>query len=631
MMSRMKAQASSLMVKIILGLIVLVFVFWGTGSYRAGQLNRVALVNGTGVSLDLFRVEYENIVQELRGQFGGTLPDGALEMFNVRERALWRTIDRELLHQEAERLKLRVTDEEIANLIFKSPNFQKDGRFDRTLYENFLKDQRTSAPVFESRQREMMLINKLYTLTMGGVQVSSDEALDAYLYQNLRLGVEAALFQPSHFTPAEPGEEAVLAYYGTNKEKYKIEERIRVAYVRFSPEDFLGKIPELTEEELGNAYENQKARFEEPERVEASHILLTLAPNAPAADVEEAKTKLLGVRKQALEGSDFASLAREFSQCPSAAEGGNLGVFTREEMIKPFSDAAFAMKEGEISEPVRTPYGWHLIRISRHFPAGVRTFDEVRGELLVELKDEKAASMAYDVADDAYEAVLKGADLKEISRDWNVGVQETAFFGSGGPTEIRNSHVFAERAFSLADGEVSELLEIAGSVYLVSPMEREPARIPELDEIRETVLLDMRKAEADSMAKTEAEVTLAKLKANEDLPTGTLTKTGLFGRSGEIPGLGNYPALTRAAFSLPKTENLPAAPVVLPDGYAVFKVVERIYPDEKDFGAVRERIEDQLRVEKQSRMRNQWMLSLREKAKIEIQPGFQGTQENSGE
>lgn len=623
MLSRMKEKASSLMIKIILGLIVLVFVFWGTGSYRAGQLNRVALVNGTGIGLDLYRTEYENLVRDLREQFGGALPDGILEMLKVREKALWRVIDKELLLQEAENLKLQVTDAEIADLISHLPLFHQNGAFDIQLYHDFLKKRGTNAPLFEAQQRETMLINKLYTLVLGGIQVSVDEALDAYLHQNLRLGVEAAIFNPARFTPAEPGEEAVLAYYETNKERYRIEERIRVAYLRFSPEDFLKKVTEIDEEELLNTYESQKKRFHEPERVEASHIFLTLSPNASEEEVSEAKNKILEIRKQALAGADFAALAKEFSQCPSAVQGGDLGVFTREEMIGPFSDAAFVLKAGEIGEPVRTPYGWHLIRVARHFPEGTRPFEDVRGDLLMELRDEKAASIAYDVADDAYDAVLKGADLEEIARDWNLSLQETAFFGSSGPEDMGNAHVFAERAFSLAVGDVSELIEAGGSIYLISPLEREPAKIPSLDEVRETVLHDILNAEADALARAKADRILAKMKANEELPGGTLTRTGLFGRSGEIPGLGNYPAIAQTAFGLSKTETLPENPVNLPEGYAVFKVVERIYPDEKDFGAVRERIEDQLRVEKQNRMRAQWMMSLREKAKITIEPGFQ--------
>lgn len=627
MMSRMKAGASSFLVKIILGLIVLVFVFWGTGSYKAGQLNRVATVNGTGISVDLYRVEYENLVQELRNRFGGNIPDGVLEMLKVREQALWEAIDGELLLQEAKRLKLQVTDEEIANLISNTPVFQTDGRFDMDLYQNFLTSRGMVAPSFEAQQREMMLISKLYTLALGGIQVSREEALAGYMLQNLRLGVEAALFQPSLFKPEAPTEEAVLSYYEKNKKKYEIEKRFRIAFVCFSPEDFISKVPEIEEEELLNTYENQKERFQVPERVTASHILLTLPPNASEKEVEEAKTRILDLRTQASEGADFATLAREFSECPSASQGGDLGTFTREEMVPTFSDAAFGLKDGEISEPVRTPFGWHLIRVTRHLPAGNQTFEEARGELLVELEEEKAAGMAFDAADDAYDAVLKGADIDEISRDWGIPVRKTGFFGSAGPAEIPDSQVLAERVRNLGIDEVSEAIALGGSVYLITPLEIEEEKIPSLDEIRTVLLQDMQTEAADAMAKAEATAILAKMKAGEALPRGTFTKTGIFGRSGEIPGLGNYPAITQAAFFLSGTEDLPESIITLNDGYAVFRIVERVYPEEKDFEAVREEIENALRVEKQSRIKNQWIKSLREKADIRVEAGFQGTQE----
>ncbi|TYT75535.1 peptidylprolyl isomerase [Desulfobotulus mexicanus] len=622
MLARIRAKASSWMVKFILGIIVLVFVFLGVESYHMGQHNKAATVNGKVIAVDDYRAEYQALVDQIRRQFGGTVSHEILELFQVREQALQRLIERELLLQEADSYKLQVTDDEVAHAIASIPVFQKDGRFDSGVYQNLLQANGMSVAYFEQRQRQDLLLAKLQDLIFGGVTVSELEALDFYNSENRKVAIEAALFRPSDFTPEPISEEDLLARYESHKEAYRTEPMVKAVYLRFDPENFIDQV-RVSEEDVRHAYEMRLANYREPERVAARHILIK-ADNAEDFDaVAAAEKEILVLREKILAGAGFSDVAREFSQCPSAQDGGNLGVFPKEAMVAPFSKAAFALNEGELSEPVQTRFGWHLILVDEKLPEGVKPLELVAEGIRWELQQEKASHAAFDAADQAYDATLAGADLGEVSSLWNLPLNETAFFGRRGPSSgVSDGRAFAEASFSLMEHEVSELLEINEALYLISVKDRMESRIPPLEEVRERVLADMMKEAADALAHKRAMDVLTALKNGED--TGeVLISTGLFGRQGAIPQLGSLPALSRAVFSLGKEENLPGEPVVLEEGYGVFRIVERVLPDEAAFMADRENIKKELRDRKENRMYTQWMASLKNRAKIIIEPAFQ--------
>ncbi|TWI70716.1 peptidyl-prolyl cis-trans isomerase D [Desulfobotulus alkaliphilus] len=622
MLARIRAKASSWMVKFILGIIVLVFVFLGVESYHMGQQNKAATVNGKVIAVDDYRAEYQALVDQIRRQFGGTVSHEILELFQVREQALQRLIERELLLQEAARYKLQVTDDEVAHAIASMPFFQKDGRFDSGLYQSLLQANGMSVAYFEERQRQDLLLTKLQDLIFGGVQVSEVEALDFYNSENRKVSIEAAIFRPSDFTPSPVSDEEIMARYESHKEVYRTEPMVKAVFLRFDPENFIDQV-RVSEEDLRHTYEMRLASYREPERVAARHILIK-TENGEAPDViAAAEKKILELREKILAGADFSDVAREFSQCPSAQDGGNLGVFPKEAMVAPFSRAAFALDEGELSEPVQTRFGWHLIRVDEKLPEGVKPFEAVAEGIRWELQQEKANHAAFDAADQAYDATLAGADLGEVSRVWNLPLHETAFFGRRGPSSgISDGRAFAEAAFSLMEHEVSELLEINEALYLISVVDRMESRIPPLEEVRERVLADMMKEAADALARKRAMEVLTALKNGEDTEE-TLTSTGLFGRQEAIPQMGSLPALSRAVFSLGQGEYLPEEPVVLEEGYGVFRIIERALPDEAAFMADRDNIKKELRGRKENRMYAQWMASLKSRAKIMIEPAFQ--------
>jgi peptidyl-prolyl cis-trans isomerase D len=621
MLARIREKASSWMVKFILGIIVLVFVFLGVESYHTGKQNRVAVVNGTVITVDAYRAEYQSLVDQIRRQFGGVVSPEILELFQVQEQALQRLIDRQLLMQEAKTQKLQVTDAEVTAAIAAIPVFQTDGRFDAALYRRLLEANGMNAVFFEERQREDLLLGKLQELIFGGVHVSKAEALDFYNAQNQKIAMEALVLRPLDFTPEPVTEKALVARYESHKESYRTEPMVKAAYLRFDPEELKDRI-EITDEEVRQAYEMHIEDFREPERVSARHILFQVDENADQNLVDAKYQELMALRERIVQGMDFSDAAREHSQCPSASDGGRLGIFPREAMVPAFSEAAFALELNGMSLPVRTRFGWHLIHVDERLPEGVKPYEAVAGELRSALKEEKAKNQSYDMADAVYDATLAGADLKEVAATWKLTLHETSFFGRRGPSSgVVDARRFAETAFSLAHDEVSELVEIGDALFLISIVDRQESSVPPMDAVRERMVAELEREGREAMAKSKAQTILVALQKGEH-PEIPLVETGFFGREEEIPKLGALPMLNRAAFALDKESTIPDEPVRLNEGYAVFRITGRTLPDAASFETERPRLERELKNRKQNRMYGQWMASLREKAKIEIEPAF---------
>ncbi|MCW7753708.1 SurA N-terminal domain-containing protein [Desulfobotulus sp. H1] len=622
MLARIRAKASSWMVKFILGIIVLVFVFLGVESYHMGQQSKVVTVNGTVIDIEVYRAEYQSLVDQIRRQFGGNVSHEILELFRVEEQALQRLIERELLLQEAARQNLQVTDGEVAASIASIPAFQSKGAFDPALYRSLLERSGMGVAFFEARQREDLLLGKLQNLIFGGIHVSEMEVRDFFNARHRKIAMEAAVFRPADFTPEPVTEEVLLARYETHKEVYRTEPMRKAVFLRFAMDDFIDRI-EVQEEEVHHEYEVRLESFRDPEKITARHILIQVDEDAEAERLSAAREDIERIRKEILSGADFSEMARQYSHCPSASEGGSLGTFPKEAMVAPFSAAAFALKEGEISEPVQTRFGWHLILVDEKRKESIKPLEEVAAGIRRELREEKARHKVYDAADAAYDATLSGADLREVSGIWELPLHTTSFFGRRGPSSgVTDGRAFAEAAFSLSDSEVSELVEIDDALYLISVTERVESRIPSFEETKDRLEADIRKEMASDMARAKAEEVLTLIQKGE-AGASPLTVTGLFGKNDPIPQIGRLPALNRAVFSLENDKTMPDEPVNLEEGFAVFRILERVLPDEGFFMAARKEMEAELRGQKQNRMYGQWINGLKSGAKIKVEPAFQ--------
>jgi len=625
MLQMMRDNAGSWIIKILLGVIVLVFIFLGLGPDRNSGNTIVAEVNKTVISWDDYRLAYNELVAGYRRQLGGNLSGEMIKMFRLREQALESLITSELMIQEAERLKLRVTDEELEKTIIALPYFERDGVFDMALYEALLRQNGFTVPQFEAQQRKSMLISKLRSMVESGVLVTDGEVQELYKYKNTEASVRYALFDPASYTDVTVDEARVAAYYVENGERYKTDPEAKISFMRFAREEFRKGVS-VSDEEIFDSYQANLARYQTPETVSARHVLIKVAEGA--TDEEEAgalKRAEEVYAKASAEGSDFAELAGALSEGPSAKDGGSLGAFQQDAMVKPFADKAFSMKEGEISEPVRTQFGWHVIKLEKKNPATEKSLAEVEGEIRTGLVDEQAEADAYAASENAFDMILGSENLKEAGEIAELPVIESAFFtrwkGPDAVASVDRMRI-AKDAFELEVGGVSDILEYNGTYYIVQLIEKQESVVPELAAVRERVQVDTLTQARTQKADAEATALLALLKEGKDFPEATkVTESSLFTRDGK--GAGTLDSkVVETAFRLNAAQ--PAAEEVVKgsDGYYVVALKEKKIPNLDGYPDASEALKAELFSQKRRDVLAKWVEELRNGAEIKRDPRF---------
>ncbi len=623
MLRVMRDYAGSWAIKVILGAIVIVFVFWGVGSFRSQRMNEVAVVNGEPIALEEYIETYNNMVNRYRQQFGNNLNDEMLEMLNLKQQALDQLIDQTLMRQKAQEFNFRVSNQELAETIQQIPAFQNDGHFDKDLYTRVLNLNRLTPESFEAMQRDAMLVDKLRSFIMKNVRVSDQEAKEWYEWQNAAVNLDYVLFAPSGYEDIAPTDEEVKAYYEANKENYKTEQKVKARYLHFSPEDYQDQVS-VTEEEVEAYYAANPDEFKEPETVSARHILFTLEPSAAEEEVEEKRQDALEVMEMARQGADFAELAQEYSEGPTKDRGGDLGEFTRERMVKPFADKAFSMAPGEISEPVRTQFGWHVIKVEKVNPATEKSLEEVSDEIRTRLSQEKARAAGYDAAEEVYDTIFDGDDLAEVAEVRQMTTGETDFFTRQGPEDIPGRGQFATTAFTLEPMQISDIQDFGGDgYYIIQVTEKIEPETAAFEAVKDQVRADLVRERQDEKARADAEAFLTALKegtgmaeVGQNYPQTTVKTTGEFKRNEAIPEIGREQEITQAAFSLSPSDPLPETPLKGRSGYFVIRFKEKKAPEMSEFQEEKESVKERMVQQKQYQAFSTWLGQMRENSEI---------------
>ncbi|MCG6972251.1 MAG: SurA N-terminal domain-containing protein [Desulfobacterales bacterium] len=628
MLRLMRKHAGNWLIKILLGAIVIVFIFWGVGSFRSQRGSRVATVNGDQITLDEYRDTYNNLMEQLRARFGNKLDEKMIKTLQVKRQALDRLINNRLLVQEAKKLKFRVSEKELANAILHIPAFQRSGVFDKYLYKSVLDRLRMTPESFEAAQKNQMLIDKLRTLVTSNAKVSHQEVRDWYDWLNTSVDIEYAFFDPNQYNNVLISEEQIKSFYEKHKEKYKTDTMIKVRYVHFDPKQYQSKV-KLSDSEVREYYDENLESFKIPKKVVARHILIKVNPDADPETVKEAKEKALKILKMAREGKDFAELAKKYSEGPSRNNGGYLGEFTKESMVKPFADKAFSMKAGEISEPVRTRFGWHIIKVEKVIDAHTTPFKDAEKEIRKKLTDNKAKSLAYDAAESVSDIAYQGDDLINAAKERHLKILTTDFFSKENPAKgIPDPSKFANTAFDLSTGEISDVREFNDGYYILQLLDKVPPKIPPLDKVRQTVKADLIKEIQDEKAKADASSFLAALKSGKPLSEESKKfhlmpkTTGFFKRNGSIPDIGYDRGISEAAFQLSRDKKLPENVLKGAKGYYVIQYKGRKITPSEPFDKEKGTIREQLLAQKKSEIFDALLAQLKSKADITIKEGF---------
>ncbi len=628
MLDLMRKHAGSWMIKVILFVIVIVFIFWGVGSVKSRRANRVAEVNGEVVTVSEYKDVYDNLKDQYRRVYGSNLTEELLKMLNLKQQALWRLIDRKIMLQQARKMGLQVTDAQLAASIQSIKAFQTNGVFDPNRYQRLLARVRMTPEAFEVDQRQSMILSKLQDILLAGVTVSEAELRSYYDWLEAQVDIQYVLFSPEDLEVPQPSPEELKKYFEAHKKEYKTQPKVKARYIRIDPQKLKDKI-EVSPEDIQIYYEDHLNSFKQEKTVEARHILVKVAPDADADTVAAKKAKAEEIYHQAVKGEDFSSLAKRYSEDPSAKNGGYLGVLRKDSVVKPFAAKLFSMQAGQISEPVRTRFGWHVIKVEKVNPARTLSLDEVKDKIKDKILLDKARSMAYDRLEAVYEMTFDGGNLEKIGKQEKLTVAETDYFTSQGPKDkIAEPAKFAQAAFALEPGEVSDILELGGVFYLLEVVDKVPARIPEQEAVAERLKKDFIQARQDEKARQEAEAFVEAARKEKDFGAFcagrkvVVKQSGFFRRSGTIPGLGYEPEIIKTAFELSASDPVAEKPLKGRQGYYVISLKERRAPSDEQFAKSRKQVRERLLSQKRSRVFDQWLKAVKDNSEIVIEDAY---------
>lgn len=628
MLSLMRKHASSWIIKFILGAVILAFIPFGYGIYQDRRDQEVANVNGLPIFLDEYNQAYNAMLDQMRRNFGNSLNEDTIKMLGVRKQAMDQLIDQKLLLSEAERLKVRVGEQELVDAIRDIEAFQTAGVFDSRRYEYLLNANRLSKETFEQKQKEAMIVDRVRNLITDGVQVSRPEALDWYKWNNAQIDIDYLSFLPDSYKGIELSVDEIKAYYEENIDSYNTEEQIKARYLRFDQKDYM-KAVEVSEDEIQDYYDLNPDEFATPKTVEARHILFKVDPGADSEEIQNVRLKAEEVLKLAHAGKDFAELAKEHSEGPSASKGGFLGAFRRESMVKPFADKAFSMETGQISDPVKTRFGWHIIEVEKINEATTEPYEKAKPGIQRKVAAEKAKNLAYDDAETVFDSTFESDDLDRIADERKMKIYLTDFFTRKGPVKgVSSSSQFVSAAYALRDNEISEVQELLDSFSLIQVTDRKPVETAPYDSVKHKVRDDLLKVRQEEKARDEAKKILEVLKngqawqsviAEHKLDPQT---TGFFKRNASIPKIGYDRVVAEAAFKLNNEKRYPDDVISDQNGLYIIRYKGKQEPESAEFDKEQKTVTERLLQQKKFKAIENWLAQRREDSDIMMETAF---------
>ena len=609
-----------------LALVVLAFVFLYVPGFmdQTGSVGLpndvIARVGEREISLLDFQQIYSRQLQAYRLESGGEISEEVLRSLGIDRQILQQMIDGHAALAEAERLGLQVSDAEVRERILTFPAFQVDGRFiGEASYRQLLQQQRPplSPSQFEEEIRNEILVDRLQAAVTGWVRVSDAEVAEEHRRRNERVRVDVVAFRATDFRDeVEATDDDVDLLFAEESANYQVPEKRRLRFLLVDQTAIFDSLT-LTDDEVRQYYDANLSQYQTPGQVRASHILLRID-----GDDEAVAARAADLAAEARGGADFAELAREHSQDEANADnGGDLGLFGRGRMVPEFENAAFALAEGEISDPVRSPFGYHVIQATEKQEEITQPFAEVRGAIENTLKRERSSARATALARAIAEEATTPEELERAASARGYELQESGFAARGEPIlGLGLAQEVSAQAFAIAPDAVAGPIPTPSGPAFVTVTDIQDPYIPELDEVRDEVREDVIRKKSLTLAQERADEAAETLKAADDFVAAaeeaewSVGSSDLVPRGSALPEVGSSAAVEAVAFAM--DPGSVSDVVQAGNSVAIVHLVEREEASAADLAQNRNTLRDELMLQRQSRFFTAYMDNV--KARLDI-------------
>jgi peptidyl-prolyl cis-trans isomerase D len=631
MLDRMRRHKNWL--KWSLALVVLTFIAFYIPSFLdttgtsvgASSTDVVATVDGRDIRGLDFQRRYQTQIQSYQQAYGAGVNEQLLRQLGIDQQILQQMVDEQAALTEAERQGIRVSDEELAQQIFAIPGLQENGRFiGEQRYEQLLASQYPPMTKgdFEENLRRSMMIDKLRSALTNWMAVSDADLEREYKARNEKAKLQVVALTADKFRDKVTVNDAdVASYYEAHKAEYRKGEQRKVRYLLLDRDLMRSRIT-ASPQDVEAYYNANLQQFQTPEQVRASHILLKTDGGKDEAAVRKQAEDILKQAK--VPGADFAALAKKYSEDEgSKATGGDLDYFSKGRMVPEFEKVAFSMQPGQISDLVKSQFGFHIIKVVDKKPASTRTLDEVRAQILETITSQRVDQQIADRTRDLDTRITKPADLDAIAKESGATAAESDFFARDEPVPgIGSAPQVASSGFELKDGEVSKALQSPrGPVYITVTGKRDPY-VPKLEEVKDRVRDDVIKLRAAELSKQRAAEIASALRSAKDFAAAAKAQgleakdTALIARGSPFPDIGVSADVDKVAFSLPVGGV--SGPIPTSSGTVIVRVAERADVTPDAFKQARETFRTQLLNERRERFFSSYMTKAKEGMKIQV-------------
>jgi len=614
------------MVQVILALITLPFAFFGVDYYfrGGGSASEVARVGGETISQAEFANAISDQQDRMRQSAGKDYDPTVFSNPEVRYSMLEQLIGQRVLEQQVRRGNLRVSDAQLAQFIGELAPFQEDGKFSRARYEQLLISQNMTPLAFEQRVRQELTVAPLQEpIANGNITAMSNVQRYLALLDQQRQVAVATVPADAYLKDVKIDDAAVKAFYDANQGVFQVPDEVKIEYLVLTADSLMGQIT-VDPAEVKKQYDDNVKQYTKAEERQASHILIAVKPDATDADKAAAKQKADALAASARKTpAKFAELAKQNSQDPgSAGQGGDLGSFARDgSMVKPFEDAVFSGKQGDIVGPVQTDFGWHIIRITAVKPGKTQSIDEAKPQIEQDLKRQKATRKFVEAADQFQNLVYEQADsLQAAAKGLNLEVKTTPMLTRAQVQALaQNSPKFVQAVFSAESLQAkrnTEALEVAPNTLMAARViDYKPATTRPFDDVKVDIRRQLERNAASELAQKTAKEKLALLEQGKDAGLSFGKPVNLT-RNQAQPG---FPPDALIKIFQANASKLPAyvgAPAER-GSFSIYKVTQVVTapaPDPERLKAFNNRVGDQVGHE----LFNAYLASLKTKADVKI-------------
>jgi peptidyl-prolyl cis-trans isomerase D len=597
------ADKNKLGVRILLGAVVLVL-----GGSMLLYLVPQSPVSGEISTDTVAKIGDESVsVQDVRQQLN------QIEQRNPNMRPLEALYAQQILKQlvfqkeieyEAKRLGIAVSDQERADRIrqyvptaFTGGTFVGIERYSAEVQARF----QLTVPIFEELIRQGLLEEKFRKLVTDGISVGPAELQDEFRYKNEKVKLDYALIKPEDLeAKISPDDGEIRAAYEKNKSKYQVPER-RVARYALVDVNQIRQGVQVSDDMLKQQYMNNIQQYQVPNRVHVQHILFMTVGKTTDAEVEEVKKKAEDVLKQVKKGGKFEDLAKKYSEDPGSKDkGGDLSWITQGQTVPEFEKTAFSLAPGQVSDLVKTQYGFHIIKVLEKETAHTKPFEEVKDSLRAPLLLTQADKLAGDTADQLSAAIRQSnkVSIDDLAKQYHLTVNETRPISATDPLlELADSKEAKNTIFQARLGEANPPVRTDRGYVVLSVKSIQPAHQGSLEEVRDRVITDLKREKSTELAKSKAEELSKRVKAGEKFDAaaralGLEPKTSdAIARDGSIPGTASGKQVS-AAFNLKASDV--AAPLSLGQNWLIYRVAEKTEPNPADFEKQKKQLTEEL-------------------------------------